>query len=163
MNKQTINRLSILIISCTMMGNAEIDIQKNIYDSAEEIMAMDEKMNRAIAEHNRESLDWNDSIKLEVISVNDFEEREDSYILEREIPDFKNTKLEVKLNNGELTISTKTTKIEKTEFSESKTINSSSSSLFLPTDADDTQMKKSYVDGILKIEFPKKGKFKSHN
>jgi len=153
--KRCIKTVCILIVSSSSLFG-EIDLQKGIYDSAEEMMALDAKMNRAIAEHNRESSDWNDSIKMEVMSVHDFEERENSYVLEREIPDPENTKVEVTLSNGELTISTSTTTIEKTEFSESKTVSTSSSSLFIPTDADDTKMEKSYADGVVKIVFPKK-------
>ncbi|RUM68732.1 MAG: hypothetical protein DSZ07_06085 [Sulfurovum sp.] len=135
---------------------ADIDLQKGMYDSAKEMMAMDEKMNRAIREHNQLDPNWDESIELKVISVNDFEEKENSYVLEREIEDNNQTKVDVKLENGKLTVSITTTTIEKTEFSESKSISSSSSSLFIPHDADETRMEQSYKNGILKIVFPKK-------
>jgi len=135
---------------------ADTDMQKGLYDSAEEMMAMDEKMNRAIREHNRLDPTWDESLELEVISVHDFEEKENSYVLERKIDEGNQTKIDVTLENGKVTISTTTTTIEKTEFSESKTMSSSSTSLFLPNDADETKMEKSYENGLLRIIFPKK-------
>jgi HSP20 family molecular chaperone IbpA len=138
---------------------ADIDLQKGVYDSAQEMMAMDKKMNEAIEEHKRLDTSWDDSGELKVISIHDFEEKENSYVLEREIKENNQTKIDVKLENGQLTISTTTTVIKKTEFSESKTMSSSSTSLFIPNDADETQMKQSYEHGILKITFPKKKRF----
>jgi len=142
---------------------ADVDLQKGMYDSAQEMMAMDEKMNRAIEEHNKLNPNWDDSIELKVTSVHDFEERENSYVLEREIADVNNTKIDVKLENRELTISTETTTVEKTEFSESKTTSSSSSSLFIPNDADEGSMQKSYENGVLKITLSKRKLFKNHH
>ena len=142
---------------------ADIDLQKGMYDSAKEMMAMDEKMNRAIDEHNKLNPNWDESTEVKVISVNDFEERENSYVLEREINDVNNTKVDVKLENRELTISTETTVIKKTKFSESKTISSSSSSLSIPEDADENSMQKSYKNGVLKITFSKRKLFKNHH
>ncbi len=151
--------IKIIPLCCVFYGVpifADIDMQKGMYDSAEEMMAMDKKMNKAIAQHNRVDSQWDEPVELEVISVRDFEEKENTYVLEREIKDANRTKVDVKLENGKLTISTNTTIIEKTEFSESKTMSSSSSSLFIPHDADETKMEQSYKNGILKIVFPKK-------
>ena len=156
MYKKYIKIIPLLLASYSVPILADIDMQKGMYDSAKEMMAMDEKMNRAIREHKQSDPKWDESIELKVMSVHDFEERENSYVLEREIEDVNQTKVDVKLENGQLTISTTTTVIEKTEFSESKTINSSSSSLSIPNDADETRMEQSYENGLLKIVFPKK-------
>jgi len=156
MYKKYISLMPLLFVSCMVSVSADIDMQKGMYDSAQEMMAMDEKMNRAISEHNKLDPKWDESLELKVLSVHDFEERENSYILEREIDDVNQTKVDVKLENGKLTISTTTTIIEKTEFSESKTMSSSSTSLFIPNDADETRMEQSYKNGLLKIVFPKK-------
>ena len=156
MYKTIIKAISLLFIFNSLPLLADIDIQKGMYDSAQEMMAMDEKMNRAILEHEKLNPNWDESIELKVISVQDFEEKEKSYVLEREIKDGNQTKVDVNVENGKLTISTTTTVVEKTEFSESETTDSSSTSLFIPHDADETKMEKSYENGILKIRFPKK-------
>ena len=156
MYKKMIKITPLLFLFNSLPLFADIDMQKGMYDSAKEMMAMDEKMNRAIREHKKSDPKWDESIELKVMSVHDFEEKKNSYVLEREIDDVNQTKVDVKLENGQLTISTTTTVIEKTEFSESKTINSSSSSLSIPNDADETQMEQSYKNGLLKITFPKK-------
>ena len=159
MYKKYITIIPLLCVCCSVPVWADwtdINMQKGMYDSAEEMMAMDEKMNRAIRQHNTSDPKWDESIELKVASIHDFEEKKDSYVLEREIEENNQTKIDVKLENGQLTISTTTTVIEKTEFSESKTMSSSSTSLFIPNDADETQMEQSYENGILKITFPKK-------
>jgi HSP20 family molecular chaperone IbpA len=135
---------------------AEIDVQKGMYDAGEEMIIFDKKMNRAIAQHNQ--IDLEDE---EQLQVEDFEETESGYRLKRNIPDSKNTKVDVKLADGILIISTSTKEKEIldidyiTEGYES-TISSSSISLFLPNDADDTKMSKSYKNGVLIVTFPKK-------
>ena len=156
MYKNMIKVISLVFLFACIPLLADTDMQKGLYDSAEEMMAMDEKMNRAIREHNRLDPTWDESLELEVISVHDFEEKENSYVLERKIDEGNQTKIDVTLENGKVTISTTTTTIEKTEFSESKTMSSSSTSLFLPNDADETKMEKSYENGLLRIIFPKK-------
>jgi len=162
MYKKYITIISLVCVCCSVpiwADWADINMQKGMYDSAEEMMAMDEKMNRAIREHNKLNPKWDESTELKVASIHDFEEKENSYVLEREIKENNQTKIDVKLENGQLTISTTTTVIKKTEFSESKTMSSSSTSLFIPNDADETQMQQSYEHGILKITFPKKKRF----
>jgi len=159
MYKKYITIIPLFCLCCSVHVLADIDMQKGMYDSAQEMMAMDEKMNHAIREHKQANPKWDESTELKVLSVHDFEERENTYVLEREIEENNQTKIDVKLENGQLTISTITTVIEKTEFSESKTMSSSSTSLFIPNDADETQMEQSYEHGILKITFPKKKRF----
>ncbi len=135
-----------------------LDMQRNFYDGAEEIEAMNASMNRAIKEHRRaeDIAIKNDPLSPKLITLDDFKETKDSYILEQNIEDANQTKVDVKLNNRELTISTETTKIEKKEFGESKTISSSSHTLSIPENADEGKMNKSYSNGLLKITFPKR-------
>ncbi len=146
-----ITLMSYLFIVSTL--HAEIDLQKGIYDAAEEMIAFDEKMNQAIAEHNQ----YEEEMQIE---INDFEEREDDYLLEQRIPDQNNTKISINIKDTLLTITT--TQIEKEDLinelnmSSITTISSSSTALFIPNNADATKMEKSYSHGVLRITFPKK-------
>ena len=155
----TIKVLTIVLFVSNLPIYAEVDMQKGIFDAAEEIIAFDNKMNRAIIEHNRLSVEEEEEMKLESM-VEDFEEIEDGYLLKRDILHPDSTKVVVKLKDRMLTISTTT--IEKEVISSelnvsSKTITSTTTTtLFIPHDADETKMQKSYIDGVLKIKFPKK-------
>jgi len=135
---------------------ADVDMQKGVYDSAEEIIEFDEKMNRVIAEHNM--LDPEDA--KEASMVEDFKETKSGYVLTRDILDVNNTKVDVKLEKGILTISMSTTEkeeIAKGAISGYQSIKSSSIvSLFIPHNADENKMQKSYKNGVLEIRFPKK-------
>jgi len=156
MYKKLIKIAPLIAIFYTPLLFADIDRQKGIYDAAEEMMAMDEKMNEAIARHNRLNMDDEDIEQEPTISINDFEETQSGYQLIRKIFDFKNTQVEVQIKDGILTVSTIRKVVEKTESSESTTISSSASSLFIPTDADENQVEQSYSNGILRINIPKK-------
>jgi len=135
---------------------ADIDMQKGIYDSAEEMIRMDEKMNRAIAEHNSMDFTEEESMRLESIKIEDFEELEGKYVLTKEIPEMSSTKVEVKIKDDLLIVLLTTIEKNMTEFTQETTISSSTSSLFIPNDADKNRMEKSYKNGILKISLPKK-------
>lgn len=143
----------------TISSYAEINLTKSIYEAAEEMMLFDEKMNQAIAKHN--GFDESDDYEMRLHDlVNDFEEIEDGYRLEHEVEDVKNSKVHVDVKDGVLTV--KTTMIDKAfmNFDEnssySTTMSAYSFSLFVPNDADIERMEESYVNGILKIIFPKK-------
>ena len=155
MYKKIVKITSFITLFYTTIVFADIDMQKGVYDAAEEMMAMDEKMNRAIDEHNR--LNWDDEdTQLETITINDFEETQNGYQLIKEIPDSNDTEVNVQVKDGILTISTVTKMREITEFSESVTMSSSASSLFIPTDADENRVQESYINGVLKITLLKK-------
>jgi HSP20 family molecular chaperone IbpA len=138
---------------------AQTDIQKGVYDAAEEMIRFDEKMNRAIAQHNNLSSEDEDEMRLNSM-VEDFEETKNGYLLKRDIPENNQTKVQVKLEDGVLTISTSTIEKELIEGEAitgyETTMSSSSISLFLPNDADENQMQKRYENGVLMITFPKK-------
>lgn len=150
-----------IIILCSLAINADTDMQKGMYDAAEEMIRFDEKMNRAIIEHNQ--LDLEDEMQMSAM-VEDFEETESGYILKRDIPDDNKTKIDVKVEDRMLSISTTTIEQEKIEditidgdISGFETVMSSSSmSLSIPNDADENRMERSYENGVLKIKFPKK-------
>jgi HSP20 family molecular chaperone IbpA len=135
------------------------DTEIGMYEAAEEMIRFDEKMNRAIAEHNQLNKEDEDEMRLNAM-VEDFEEIEGGYLLIRNISDSNNSKIEVKLNNGMLTIIT--TIIEQEGISSESisgletTLSSSSLSLPIPNDADENRMNKTYKNGVLKIKFPKK-------
>ena len=156
MYKKIVKIVPFISILYTTVVFADIDRQRGIYDAAEEMIAMDEKMNRAIDEHNK--FYWDDEYMEEkpTISINDFEETEEGYELIKKFSDFNQTEIEVQLDDGILTISTIRTITEKTALTESTTISSSANALFIPNDAQEDRMKQSYRDGVLKITLLKK-------
>jgi HSP20 family molecular chaperone IbpA len=138
---------------------ADVNLSKGIYEAAEEMMRFDEKMNQAIARHN--GFDENDDEEMRLHDrVNDFEEIEDGYRLEYEVEDVENTKLHVDVEDGMLMVKTTTVDKEFMNFelnsSHSTTMSSYSFGLFIPNDADVNKMEQSYINGVLKIVFPKK-------
>ena len=160
MYKQSKKRLSIkrvmtLLFLVNMMLFAEVNLQESVYDAAEEMMQFDEKMNRLIAEHN--GVDYEEE---KMNTIVDFEEKEKSYLLEREIEDNNNTQIELSLKDGMLTIDTTVREQEKlkteTGISHEMTITKSSMSIYIPADADEDTMQEVYKNGILKVTFLKK-------
>jgi len=149
-------KIYILPIIITLPIFSDIDIQKNIYDSADEVIRMDEKMNRAIAQHNNYTPLEDEKMRQNTLLVEDFEEKENSYILKREIDPTKNPKIDIKIKNSQLTITTTTKEQTKTQNGYITAIKSSESSICIPYNADIKSMKKEYKDGILKITFKKK-------
>ncbi|NOZ89708.1 MAG: hypothetical protein GXO60_00320 [Epsilonproteobacteria bacterium] len=150
------------IISSVLLLNslavADIDIQKNIYDGAEDIIRMDEKMNRAIAEHNQLTPEEDAQMRLNSSKIEDFEDIGDRYILKKDIP--KGSKVELKVEDGMLNILTITTQKEKKQtdlnISYTSIINTSEISIPIPNDANQNSMQKDYKNGILEIIFYKK-------
>lgn len=146
-------RLILVIFLLSMHLYGEINIQKNIYDAAEEMIRYDEKMNRAIAAHNQVPYE-----KLELTTINDFEETKDGYLLEQTIKNPSQTKVKVSIEKGLLIISTKIENKDffNTEFNNSEitTIESMSISLIIPHNANKNKIKKNYKNGILRVEFP---------
>ncbi len=147
---------SVFLLNSLMV--ADIDIQKNIYDGAEDIIRMDEKMNRAIAEHNQLTPEEDAQMRLNSSKIEDFQDMGDKYILEKDIP--KSAKIDLKIEDGMLNISTTTTQKEKiqTDLNVSYTtiITTSETSIPIPNDANQNSMQKRYKDGILVIIFDKK-------
>lgn len=150
-----LKKITILLVLTNLFLFADINLQKNVYDAAEEMMQFDEKMNRMIAEHN--GVDYEKEKKSNIV---DFEEKENAYVLEREIEDNNNTQIELSLKDGMLTIETTLREQEEIR-TESKityetTMSKSSMSLYIPSDADENTMREEYENGILKVTFQKK-------
>jgi HSP20 family molecular chaperone IbpA len=124
------------------------------------MIRFDEKMNQAIAKHNQIDEADDAEMRLETMRINDFQETKDGYLLRRVIQNPKHTKVEVKINNGLLVITTTT--LEKDVIEEDLNISKISVmsafnvSLIIPPNADETRMRKSYRDGVLEVTFPKK-------
>jgi len=159
MYENTIKMLLLVILIFNLKLYAEIDMQKGVYDAAEEMIRFDEKMNKAIAEHNQINAEDDAEMRLQAMMVNDFAETKEGYVLIQKIEDPEHTKVKVKLDDGLLVITTTTEEkeffAEELNISEIETMSSFNVSLFIPPNADETKMKKSYENGILKISFPK--------
>lgn len=148
-----------LVIKLLLLGNmvlfAESNLQKGVYDAAEEMMEFDEKMNRLIAEHN--GVDYE---KEKSSTIVDFEETQNGYVLERDIEDNNNTQIELSLKDGMLTIETTVREQEKiqtkSEITYETTMSKSSTSLYIPSNADANTMREEYKNGIFKVTFLKK-------
>ncbi len=153
-------RVVLLALLINMELYGEIDTQKGIYDAAEEMIRFDEKMNQAIAKHNQITPEEDEFMRLNDMMISDFEETAEGYQLEREILYPSETEVDVKLEDGVLTVTTTTQdiKVIKNDLNISKIMSteSSSFSLFLPPDADENRMVKNYSNGILTITIPKK-------
>ncbi len=152
-------RYIMIAMICSFAVVADTDMQKGIYDAAEEMIKFDEKMNQAIAKHNQLDIEDEDEMRLNAV-VEDFEEIEGGYLLKQDIPENNNTKIAVKLENGMLTITTTTMEQEgidgKSVSGFETTMSSSSMTLSIPNDADEKGMERVYENGVLKIKFPKK-------
>ena len=147
-----------IYIMLLFLGNialfADTDLQRSVYDAAEDMMKFDEKMNLLIAKHNGVEYTKENSN-----NIMDFEERENSYVLERTIEDNNNTQIELSLKERLLSIevTVREQKEIKTEagVGYETTMTQSTTPLYLPKNADETTMQDSYKDGILKITFQK--------
>ena len=147
-----------IYIMLLFLGNialfADTDLQRSVYDAAEDMMKFDEKMNLLIAKHNGVEYTKENSN-----NIMDFEERENAYVLERTIEDNNNTQIELNLKERLLSIdvTVREQKEIKTEtgVGYETTLTQSTTPLYLPKNADETTMQDSYKDGILKITFQK--------
>lgn len=158
LNKQQ-KKIFLIIILYTNLF-AEIDIQENIYNAAEELIRFDEKMTQAIIKHNQIDAKDADEMRLESMMNNDFTETPSGYLLERTIKNHTETEVNVEVKERVLIISTKT--FDKVFFShelnntKTTTMSSMSVSLFLPHDADENKMQEKYENGLLTITFSRK-------
>ncbi len=144
------------LILLTLLLSAEVDMQKAIYDGADEIIEFDNKLNKIIAQHNKYSDKDIEEMHKNDISIEDFEDTPNGYELNQKIEDANNTKIDVDVLDGVLTITTKKRVRVAIENGYETTISSSKVSLFIPNDADESKIQSSYIDGFLKIIIPKK-------
>ena len=147
-----IKKMVIILLSLSPLM-AEVNLERGVYEAADDMVRFDNKLNKLIAEHNNIDLEEDNT------PINDFEETKTGYRLIETI-DNNSSKVEVNLKDRVVTVVI--TKTEKNivnsngEKSYEITKSESSSSLFLPEDADENSMKKEYQDGILTVEFLKK-------
>ena len=150
-----LKKITILLLFSNLFLYADITLQTSVYDAAEEMMKFDEKMNKLIAKHN--GVDYE---KQDMSSIVDFEERENTYVLERNIEDNNNTQIELSIKDGKLIIETTVREQEEirteTEISYETTMSTSSTSLYIPKTVDEASMYEEYKNGILKVTFLKK-------
>ena len=145
-----------LIILSSLLLLAEVDMKKGVYDTADEMIKFDKKMNKLIAQHNKYSDKDIEEMHKNDISIEDFEDTPNGYELNQKIEDANNTKIDVDVLDGVLTITTKKRVRVAIENGYETTISSSKVSLFIPNDADESKIQSSYIDGFLKIIMPKK-------
>ncbi len=145
-----------ILILLSLLLNAEINIQKNIYDAADEMIEFDNKLNKLIAEHNQYDDEDLEEMHKNDISIEDFEDTSLGYELNKKIEDANNTKIDVDVLDGVLTITTEKKVRVAIENGYETTISSSKVSLFIPNDADESNIQNTYTDGFLKIVIPKK-------
>ncbi len=145
-----------ILISLSLLLNAEINIQKNIYDAADEMIEFDNKLNKLIAEHNQYDDDDLEEMHKNDISIEDFEDTPTGYELNQKIEDANNTKIDVDVLDGVLAITTEKKVRVAIKNGYETTISSSKVSLFIPNDADESKIQNTYKDGFLKITIPRK-------
>lgn len=150
-----LKKITILLLFINLFLYADINLQTSVYDAAEEMMEFDEKMNKLIDKHN--GVDYE---KEDMSNIVDFEERKNTYVLERNIEDNNNTQIELSIKDGKLIIETTVREQEEirteTEISYETTMSKSSTSLYIPKNVDEESMHEEYKHGILKVTFLKK-------
>jgi len=170
MKKYSIFTIALLFTNLGFASDIEHLNLKSMYEGAKEVEMLNKAMESGMREHNIRAepilVESTEAI-MENSPIQEFEERENQYYLERTIEDSKQTKVSVSINGNMIKIETKTTKKEHTSLpngiSESTFNSSSTEELSLPYDADMRALKKEYKDGILKIFIPKRGHFKATN
>ena len=160
MIQESIKVLVTLVLLSNLVLFAEVDLQENFYDAAEEMMRFDEKMNRAIAEHNEIDSEEDEKFRLNDLTIEDFEETAEGYILKQTIEDTNNTQIELTMSNGMLTIETTIREHKvirnENEITTETTMSTSSTSLYIPNDADENTLREQYKNNTLEITFRKK-------
>ncbi len=156
LRKTELMKIVKLLVLIPLLLSAEIDMQRNIYDGADEMMAFDKKMNKLIAEHNQYDDEDLEEMHKNDISIEDFEDTATGYELNQKIEDANSTKVAVAVSDGVLTITTDKKVRVAIENGYETTITSSKVSLFIPHDADESRVQHNYIDGFLKITIPKK-------
>jgi len=157
MYKKNITK-NLLLLLCTLPSYSEVNLQQGVYDAAEEMIRFDLKMNRLIEEHNQRNLE--EQSEMQENRVEDFEETVNGYLLKQSVDESKRMKIEVTLKDRMVFITTITKTQEVVtvgdERSYENTMSRSTSSLYLPQDADELSMRQEYKNGILEVTFLKK-------
>ena len=145
-----------LMILVPLLLSAEVDMQKSMYDAADEMIEFDNKLNKLIAEHNQYDDEDLEEMHKNDISIEDFEDTSTGYALNQKIEDANNTKIDVDVSDGVLTITTEKRVRVAIKNGYETTMSSSKSSLFIPNDADESKIKSQYTNGFLTITIPRR-------
>ncbi len=145
---------------------------QSLYDGAKEMEMLNNSMERGIQLHHQEQeakaiAKQPKVIKESVVETNGtipgFKEDGNQFYYEESVPDSKNTTVNIDVDGYNIIITTKTShEEEKKKLNGMNIVKSSSSStttLTLPYNADISGVKKSYIDGVIKITVPKKKEF----
>ena len=143
---------------------------QSLYDGAKEMEMLNSAMERGIQLHNQQQaqiVSEPQVIKETIVEENGtipgFQEKEHEFYYEETIPNYQNTKVDIKAEGNKVIITTKTShKQERKKVNGVDIVQSSSSSrteLELPYNADINKVEKSYNDGVIKITIPKKREF----
>ena len=166
MKKYSIVTTALLFTSLGFATDVDSLNLKSMYEGAKEVEMLNRAMEAGMREHNqpREPILVETTQEvMENTAIEEFQELDDKYYLERVIDDSKNTNVMVTTSGNMVKIETKTTKKEHTStvngMSESSFSSSSTEELSLPYNADVSQLTKEVKDGVLKISVPKKRNF----
>jgi len=160
--------VSTLLLFTTLGFATDVDSLnlKSMYEGAREVEMLNRAMEAGMREHNQPREPILVETTQEVMDktpIEEFQELDDNYYLERVIPDAKDTEVVVTTYGNMVKIETKTTKKEHKStpngMSESSFSSSSTEELSVPNDANLNGLTKEFKNGVLKIFVPKIKKF----
>jgi len=156
--------ITLTLVSSSIIFASNIDSLnlKYMYEGAKEIEMLNKSMEAGMRQHNQKVqpilTETTESI-IDNSPIEDFQDLGDRYYLERTIEDAKNTKVKVTIHGDMMKITTTTTKEKQISTVHGTTKSSYSSSsveeLPIPFDANIKEIKKVYLNGVLKVTIPK--------
>jgi HSP20 family molecular chaperone IbpA len=166
MKKHSILTITLLFSTLSFATNVESLNLRSMYEGAKEVEMLNKAMEAGMREHNQPKKPILVETVQEVMDttpIEEFQELDDRYYLERVIEDRQNTNIKVTTSGNMVKIETKTTKKEHKStpngMSESSFSSSTTEELSLPYNADLSRLSKEIKDGVLKISVPKRKKF----
>ncbi|CAA6823642.1 MAG: Unknown protein [uncultured Sulfurovum sp.] len=163
-------KIGLFLLILSINSVALVDIEKEITEPVAEMKMLDDAMNRGIQEqreHNaRRPMIVEEDMNFSPTTMLTFVDKGNEYILEKSVIDIKNTEVKAKLENRMLTV-TEVKKIEEVVIEDSVTVgvnskrtqffqSTTSETLSLPKDADETTFFSHYENGLLKVSLKKK-------
>ena len=166
MKKYSIVTTLLLFTSLGFATNVDSLNLKSMYEGAKEVEMLNKAMEAGMKEHNQPKepivIETTEEV-MDNTPIEEFQELDNKYYLERVIKDSKNTKVTVTTHGNMVKIETETKKKEHSAtpngMSESSFSSSSTEELSLPHNADLRGLTKEIKDGVLKISVPKRKKF----
>jgi HSP20 family molecular chaperone IbpA len=153
-------QIAILLFSSTLVLASDVDSMnlKSMYEGAEEVEMLNRSMEAGMQEHNQKVQPILTETVEHVVDntpIEDFQELEDNYYLEKLIEDSKNAKVEVTISGDNIKIVTTVTKNKDNGTAETSYSSTTIEELPIPHNSNINQMKKEYKNGILTISIPK--------